>query len=145
MNPVNPVQPLTSLQRFYRRKAKWFFLGWCSYAKSFSEALARTRRRYPVSAAGHEFEHWAQVMFQREVEEALPMEGTSRPRKTLGHSPARPVPDATRTTPRYSPLHRVGCSNAAGLNSCNPQTPGVDEFSRPSDGQSDGLPPTKSE
>ena len=78
----------TSLQRYYRRKAKWFFLGWCGHLPTFSATLARTRRRYPASAAGDEFEAWARVMFRREVEEreVLPVGGECRPRGTPGHA-----------------------------------------------------------
>ena len=136
---------LTSLQRYYRRKARWVFSGWCGYLPTFSATLGMVQRRFPVSAAGREFEQWAKVMYQREQEEALLVEGRHGPEQTLGRVPAHPVPDATRTTPHSCPLCSVGCSDAAGLGSCNSEVVGADDIRSPSDSQSEGLAPTESE
>ena len=75
----------------------------------------------------------------------VPVGGESDAEDTPGHVLAHPVPAPRRSTPRSGSLCGAGCSDAAGLNSCHPQTSGVDKSTRPSDRLSDGLPPTKSE
>lgn len=56
----------TRSQTFMEHKAKYFFLGSIGGNKTFSEILSATRKRFPKSAAGPEFEKKCREIFRRE-------------------------------------------------------------------------------
>ena len=120
------------------------------------DELRRSRQQQQVDAAGSSWD--VPLAIRRKIRLAgercdewnkrhgfLPVGGTSCPPRTPASPRDHVDSQPPRSTPRYSPLCSVGCSDAAGLNSCHPQTSGVDKSTRPSDRLSDGLPPTKSE
>ena len=87
----------------------------------------------------------SKMILARAAVASPPSSGALGVRDTLGRPLARVASRPTPTTTHPYPLCGVGCSDTAGLNSCHPEAPGVDEFTRPSDGLSEGLTPTERE